>query len=513
MLKIILKNTFSNVAVLVIRIIITFVMSPIIVHSLGNYDYGIWEIVLAFLGYMGLLDLGLQPAIIKYVSQYNSVGDRNELEKIFSSCLALMSLSGFIGFLIFVIASFMLPDRMAQNAADHARYVQFFLLMGLQILIVFPGYVFQSFHYGLQRYYLTNMVFILVTVLGNIFLFILLKKGGGLNSLVLITALMAYAKNIIYWILLSLKKYGAYRFKIGNFSWGTFKQLVIFGIQIVFGGLARKVSDYIDTFVIAGFLGPIMVTFYAIPRNLIQTTFNIVPAITASFLPLFSELDTLKKQSATNNIFLYASRYILSIVFLFGIQIFFIGPPFLKIWMGIEYAQNGRLILYILILSRLFHISPLQARYLTATGKQLIFIKYSWYMATINLVVSLLLVNIWGIEGVALGTFIAVVSYYPFLFKRTLGFLGLRAVEYLRNVIIPIILPIIILIIIYCILSPIIMLDNYLSMLIIVIITTIIYVILFLFFSIKKDEKKIIQEKIRNSFLLNSFTKNNLKKI
>ena len=71
-MKRLLTNTFSNVSVLVIKLGITFLLTPVIVRSLGNYDYGIWEIIGSVLGYMGMLDLGLQPTISRFAARYNA---------------------------------------------------------------------------------------------------------------------------------------------------------------------------------------------------------------------------------------------------------------------------------------------------------------------------------------------------------------------------------------------------------------------------------------------------------
>ena len=51
--KNIISNSLSGGVVPVIKVGITFIMAPLIVRALGNYDYGIWEMVFAIVGYMG----------------------------------------------------------------------------------------------------------------------------------------------------------------------------------------------------------------------------------------------------------------------------------------------------------------------------------------------------------------------------------------------------------------------------------------------------------------------------
>ena len=40
-------------------LVIAFVVTPIIVTNLGNGNYGVWSLLMAFASYYGLMDLGL----------------------------------------------------------------------------------------------------------------------------------------------------------------------------------------------------------------------------------------------------------------------------------------------------------------------------------------------------------------------------------------------------------------------------------------------------------------------
>ena len=79
------RNSFLKVFIFVLKLAIAFVMTPMILRGLGNHDYGIYDIVLSVVGYMGMLQFGMQPAIITFVSRYENLHERKELEKVFSN--------------------------------------------------------------------------------------------------------------------------------------------------------------------------------------------------------------------------------------------------------------------------------------------------------------------------------------------------------------------------------------------------------------------------------------------
>jgi len=52
-----LLNSLSGASLYLVSIVAAFIMSPVYIKALGNRDYGLWELVMSVIGYMGLLDL------------------------------------------------------------------------------------------------------------------------------------------------------------------------------------------------------------------------------------------------------------------------------------------------------------------------------------------------------------------------------------------------------------------------------------------------------------------------
>ena len=96
----IFRNIFSNWTGFAVSLLVTFFISPFVVHSLGNTNYGIWVLVGSLTGYMGLLDLGLKPAIVKYTSQYRTLKNDEKINGVINSCLAVYTVIGGIVALI-----------------------------------------------------------------------------------------------------------------------------------------------------------------------------------------------------------------------------------------------------------------------------------------------------------------------------------------------------------------------------------------------------------------------------
>ena len=63
-----LWNSLSGTALYLVGASTAFIMSPFLVRHLGNAGYGFWELLLGLVGYLGVLDMGIGPAVVRHVA-------------------------------------------------------------------------------------------------------------------------------------------------------------------------------------------------------------------------------------------------------------------------------------------------------------------------------------------------------------------------------------------------------------------------------------------------------------
>ena len=503
MIKKLLQNLFSNVSVLVLKMGITFIMSPVIVKALGNYDYGIWEIVFCIVGYMGLLDIGIPTAIVRYTAKYNAENNKEKLEELFSSSLAFMFFMGLLIFLFFLCWIFVLPQNFLEEGGSKQKYIFFLLIIGLQMLFTFPGYVFQSIHEGFQRYNLINLVTIINSVVGAIIIFVLLNKGGGLLTLAIANAAGISLKYTIYWIMLRSSRFGGFRFRIKKISIVRTKELFTFGLKSLIIGISLQISFSTGPLIIGAFLSPVIVTFYVIPSGLVRHACNLISSSTLAFMPVFSELSAKKDKEKMVKLYLSASRYIVGILLPIVAGIYFLGVPFLSRWMGTEYAEKGRYIIYILTIAyTLAYFNPFSNRFLTGIGHQGVLAKLRFSSAVLNLILSLVLVQFFNKEGVAVAALIPALIMEPLILYATCRKLGITVFKYAYNVFFPLILPQFLILFFLWYTTNYFSCKSYSEMFLITVSSAVLYITAFIIVSMKKDERLFVVKKIRKSINL-----------
>ena len=76
--------------------VISIVYTPVMLRLMGQSEYGIYNIALSLVGYLGIMDLGFGNAIIKYTSKYIAEGDREKEYNLNGMFIFIYSVLGLI---------------------------------------------------------------------------------------------------------------------------------------------------------------------------------------------------------------------------------------------------------------------------------------------------------------------------------------------------------------------------------------------------------------------------------
>ncbi|MCC7012426.1 MAG: oligosaccharide flippase family protein [Planctomycetes bacterium] len=82
-----------------------FVVSPIAVRELGRESYGVWTLIVSTTGFLTLLDLGVNSAVVRMVSKHAARGERRGMRVAYSTSLALLAALAGIALLALGLAS------------------------------------------------------------------------------------------------------------------------------------------------------------------------------------------------------------------------------------------------------------------------------------------------------------------------------------------------------------------------------------------------------------------------
>ena len=111
---------------------------PFVVHSLGDRMYGTWALVAALIGYYGTLQIGLTPAINRYMARALGAGDHEECNRVFNTAIRLLSAVGAIALVVTVLLAF-LAHLLAKNPSDAAVLWKLIVILGVYTALLFQS--------------------------------------------------------------------------------------------------------------------------------------------------------------------------------------------------------------------------------------------------------------------------------------------------------------------------------------------------------------------------------------
>lgn len=343
----VLRNVVSNYLRFVVFAVVGIVLTPVLVHGLGDRDYGLWTTVFSLTGYFGLLDQGIRPSLVRYVSRDHALGDDVGLSRTISSAMALYLGAGLLTMAIAVIVARFAPAHLPLDPDQRALAPALVLLVGGTIALGFPLGVFGAVLSGLQRYDLANLVGVAAGVLRAVAFVVVIRMGGGLLALGW-TSLIVNVLGHIVTAIMARALLPRARISPTFVDRPHLRAIASYGGWAFVGALASNIAFQTDSIVITSILGAALVTPFAIASGLVENARSLVTAATVVLAPTASEMETLGERDKLHAMLVAGCKYsvLLSWPVLLGLVIF--GPNLLTTWVGERYA-SASLLLTILV--------------------------------------------------------------------------------------------------------------------------------------------------------------------
>jgi O-antigen/teichoic acid export membrane protein len=419
------RNVLANWGAFAFAIGVNLFLSPFIVHSLGNTGYGLWVLLAEVVGYMGLLDLGVRSAVMRYVARYHAVRRDEEAGRIASAGLALFVAFG-VGAVLVASGLTLVIHRVFNIPPDLIGVARLILVLGgLNVALALIAGVFGGIVSGLQRFDLLAGSEVSVGALRAVLIVAALHQGYGLLALAAIQ-LLCTTLRAGWQYRFARRLYPELRFALRTWTRVHVRDIFSFGAYSSIIALSSMLVLQASSIIIGAFQPVERIAYFAIGATLTGYAQHVINAIAQNVAPRAAALEARGAGGELRNVVLRFSR-IASLVLMTLAATFLIrGATFIEAWMGPEYAGPSGRVLWILSLA----LVPWGARRValaTLSGLNLHRRLAPFFLAEALLSVgaSVFWVQRLGIEGVAWGTtapaLVVTLVAIPWLTRQALG--------------------------------------------------------------------------------------------
>lgn len=429
------RNVVFNWIGTIAGMAVGFFLAPFILHRLGNVAYGVWVLAVSATGYLGLLDLGMQSSLLRFVSQGYTKQDHQGASEATSAALwvrlqiSALALLLSAGLAVVFPHVFKIPPALAKDAQESI------LLIGMTTAVTLSFGVAGAVISALNRYDLQNYVGLVQTAVRVTGVVLVLRTGHGIVAIALcelVTTLIGKALQV--WI--AYRLYPELRIQFKKPKRETLKKIWSYSAYTFLVTIAVQLVYQTDNLVVGAFVSTAAVTFYAIANQLCRYASQLISSMSGTFMPAASTYEAAGDTEGLLSLYRNGTRAMIIVSLPMMITFIVRGSTFIGLWMGPQYSHNSGIVLIILTVALFFSFAN-QTAGAIAFGVEKHKTMAWWAISegVANLGLSILLVHWWGIYGVAVGTLvpslIAQLGFWPYYTSKLLG---LTPVEVVWNI-------------------------------------------------------------------------------
>ena len=167
-------------------------LTPFIIKMLGDSEYGLYTLIGAFVGYLSVLDLGLNNTIVRFVAQYRVQNDSKAQENFLAISLIIYTFIGllitFFGILFYFNVEVLFKNSLSYGELSKAKTM--LLILIFNIAITLPGGAFTGICSGYEKFIFPRLLTIIKVVVRSIAVVLILKKDADAIGIVVLDTIV-----------------------------------------------------------------------------------------------------------------------------------------------------------------------------------------------------------------------------------------------------------------------------------------------------------------------------------
>ncbi len=418
------RSIFSNWFAALVMGILSFLLTPFTIHHLGNLNYGLWALAWSIVGYTGLLEMGIRPTTLRYVSRMKGAGDQEGVNDFFSTALGLTLIIGLLIALAAIAGSWTLPKFFKLGPSLGRNFAELIFIIGFGLGSTLVELLFASYLSALHRFDLYKLVQVAREVMRALLTVAVLETGHGVVALGIVGIIVNLASIPLAWVWIRridpLLKISLRRFELSRA-----RELLGFSFWMLLNNAGATLRNNTASIVIARMLEAALITPFSVAARLVRYLYQLIVGISGPLLPKMSQLEGAGKRAELRAFFLRSTRLTALVTFSVAAILVLDGKLVLRLWVGPQLASSYPLMILILAGSVATWSQAPSPQLLIACGKHRIYGVWTVGEGLAVLLLSIYYARHYGLVGVALGGMVPLLvlklSLQPWFTLRVAG--------------------------------------------------------------------------------------------
>lgn len=396
--------SYLNIAA---NILLGLIVTPIIIHGLGEAQYGVYTLIGSLVSYLVAFDLGLNNAVIRYIALYRAQGNKEKEENFIAIVLMIFCLITFVIVILGIIFYYNLERLYGTTfSAEQLEMAKIMLIvLILNVLITVPGGAFTAICNGYEEFVFPRAARLIHYLLRSALVVAIMHSGSNAIGLVILDTVLNLLLIVgsLYYVFSRL----SVRVKLHEYDWKYAKSILGYSIWIFLFALIYQIQWRSGQVILGLNYDPTIVGIYGVGvlLGLYFTSFGNV--INGLLLP--KAVQSVHHNQTTEELTDMTIRFgrisLLLCLLVFGGFILF-GREFIHLWVGETYTPAW----FVAMLIMAVYLLPISQGYshalLEATKKVRFKALASLFFSLFGTIVGGLMSLKYGLQGMILGIFL-----------------------------------------------------------------------------------------------------------
>ena len=406
--------------------------------GLGDVGYGYWVLLWSIFGYSLLLDFGFGTSVQKYAAELLVTKDYKLFNKQISTIIGSYLFMGVIIIILTIFGAYFLTSLFTIEATDALYYQQVFFLFGVGSALLFPLGAFAEVLKGIGKLHIRNIVEFAYVTFNLIGIYLLMGHGYSVLELTLFSLALNLIR-VIFMAGITFYFLPNMQLKPKHFELGYIKEIISFSFFAYLIMFSNMIIFKTDQILVGAMLGMAPVAIYQVGSRLSYLLDKFSTQFQDTLAPVAAKLNHAGETDRLRNIMFQSNRIVtLGTTLLFTILIF-LAQPILEIWLEVT-DHHAITIGYIMLVSvyLLTIFRSANSKILLMSGEHRFLSKVAVIESIANVVLSILLIKLYGVIGVAIGTLIPNIILSLFvIFPAASRFSAVSKLLYFEKIFLP----------------------------------------------------------------------------
>lgn len=381
------RNSLYGVASQAIGGGLFFLVAILTARYLGPREFGAFSVIFAIVAVLHIMaDLGLTNILVREIARA-----RHQAAEIVGRALPLVTLIALLSYCVVLLVPVLYPVSAAGVGALY--------LLGVSVPLTFHAAVFGAVCRGFEDMGYNAAALVLQRVVLIAFALLAIHFDWGLLGISFAYVMERLAQWLILFFIVRWR-YPRYRWVVALDYW---RYLVREGLPLGAGMVLRRLSWYVDTFILAFLTNSVSVGLFSAAYRVVQMISVLPFTLSVPAFPLLSRLAQQEPERAVS-VYLRGQRLFSAIGVPIGVWLAMLGPELIVLLFGRDYGEVGATARIMGAVVVFIFLNSLYLYFFSALGRQRLYLVSVGSGLAVNIALDFVLIPGWDIAGAAAAT-------------------------------------------------------------------------------------------------------------